>query len=498
MTRKKTHIILLLATLTFVSCKKFLEIEPIGAKFTTELTAVKSILGAWLYNFKNNGRFISSSIDAPFPWIPLQYSPENTFTAYADVWNFQEWNDRLTVLTSNEKRILDRAVLRNDWRRYYDLIGLMNLVITEAKTATGTAELRAQLLGEAYIQRAYYFFKLLQYYAPINDPSLGIVIHTDIYKNLEHADLQRQSQAIAYNQIINDLGQAEALLETYPPNTDFNIMFNKDWFLRISAQFYLWKASTTHNSEDWQQAANYAQKAIYNIAEGSAPTLPYTIEKLKTTVFYGSISEPATETYPETLFFIANRIDNVLSTKWTYDLDVWKKLYKDGDLRKTNWFLLPTKYNTPTAMILQSDINPSRKISGFIYLPQAFPLRLSEQWLIWIEASAMAGDITHAQEQLQIWRSLRYKEGTLLSLPNTAKDIQYEVYLERKREFIGESDILWLDMKRFNVADKRSTQNFHATLTNNDWRYQFPIPDDEITANPTIIVNPGWSDATNY
>ncbi|QBQ42481.1 RagB/SusD family nutrient uptake outer membrane protein [Sphingobacterium psychroaquaticum] len=495
---KKARIILLLTALTFISCKKFLEIEPIGAKFTTELTAVKSILGAWLYNFKSNGKFTSSSIDAPFPWIPLQFSFENTFTAYADVWNFQEWNNRSTRLTATEKRILDRAVLRNDWRRYYDLIGLMNLVIAEAKTASGTAELRAQLLGEAYIQRAYYFFKLLQYYAPLNDPNLGIVIHTDIYQDLAHANLQRQPQAMAYNQIISDLAEAEKLLGTYQPKADYNIMFNKDWFLRISAQFYLWKASSTNNSEDWQKAASYAKQAIYNTNEGGAPTLPYTIEKLKTTVFYGSFTETVTGTYPETLYFIADKIDNLLNTKWTYDLNVWKELYKDGDLRKTNWFLLPTKYNTPSETILQSDINPSRKISGFIFLPQAFPLRLAEQWLIWIEASAMAGDITTAQEQLQTWRNLQYKQGTSLSLPNTAKDIQYEVYLERKREFIGESDILWLDMKRFHIANERSAQNFHVTLKNDDWRYQFPIPDDEIKANPTIIVNPGWSDATNY
>lgn len=101
---KKARIILLLTALTFISCKKFLEIEPIGAKFTTELTAVKSILGAWLYNFKSNGKFTSSSIDAPFPWIPLQFSFENTFTAYADVWNFQEWNNRSTRLTATEKK----------------------------------------------------------------------------------------------------------------------------------------------------------------------------------------------------------------------------------------------------------------------------------------------------------------------------------------------------------------------------------------------------------
>ncbi len=171
---------------------------------------------------------------------------------------------------------------------------------------------------------------------------------------------------------------------------------------------------------------------------------------------------------------------------------MWNTLYQDGDLRKTEWFLDPSNYEKNAVDIVEDEIDPSRKIKGNqVYII----FRLAEQWLIYVEALAMTGHIPEAQQALIQWRTLRYKQEVIptLDMPQTAEAIQKEVYLERKREFLGESDILWLDMKRFHVTETRTVQDFTATLQADDFRFQFYIPSNEIKYNPDMISNPGWS-----
>ncbi len=478
-------------------CNDFLDVKPAGTRFLTELDAVASTMGAWMHNFKANSRRTADTKDAPAPWLSHQWSGYYRIQ-YIDVWAFTTWDTRANPLSENDKRLIDRAQMRNDWSVYYDLIGYMNLVIVEGSRADGDEKLRDILLGEAYIQRAYCFFKLLQYHAPVDDPSTGIPVHTGISLSPEESNLSRRPQAEVYRQILSDLEQAEIRLARTAPDPAFNIMYSPDWIYRIVSQIYLYKASTAAGEDgDWANAAKYAELAL-KVPKGGVITLPYDFDAVCSQVMNNA---PTAMTwgrgYPEALGMSGGfRITTgaLVPNTYNYSIDVWNTLYKDGDLRKTRWFLAAANYTKPSSQVIQTDLDPGRKtVARSNYNPTLIIMRLAEQWLIRVEGLAMSGDITGAQEALHTWRTLRYTNAGQLAMPSTAEDIQHEVYLERKREFLGETDILWLDMKRFKVTETRTVQDFTASLTADDFRWQFPIPEDEMTYNNQMVTNPGWS-----
>lgn len=479
--------------LFILGCKKFLDIKPVGAQFLTDITTVKNTMGSWMYNFSKNGRWTIME-DAPEPWAPIQFSSDNSFTSAIDVWAFTNWDQSSNTLTPAQKRVIDRGTIRSDWTVYYNLIGLMNLIITEGNLATGDLQTKDIVVGEALIQRSYYFLKLLQYYAPLDNPQLGIPVYTGIHNSLDEADLSRKPQQAVFDQIISDLNEAELRIKRTPSSKTFNIMYNIDCINRVAAQIYYWKAQTLVADEsDWQKAQEYSQKACA-IPNTNQTVYPYSIEKLNQEIFnltYSSTSAGLINNgYPEAYKIAANS-STFLNNTFSYDINIWNQLYKDGDKRKKLWFLDTPNYNKPADQITINDLSPTRKMKGNI---RFFLFRLAEQWLINIEANAHTGNIAKAQSMLKEWRELRYEPSVISSLPvpNTVKEFEDELYLERKREFLGESDILWLDMKRRRVSETRTVQSFTATLQSDDFRYQFSIPQSEIDYNPQIIVNPGW------
>jgi|GEM_PF-443615 len=493
---KKYAILILISCFFIIGCKKFLDIKPIGAQFLTDLDAVKNTLGAWMYNLTRNGK-ASSVAHAPTPWTGYQFSENNSFTSAVDVWSFAKWDQSLENLSASQKMTIDRGTFRGDWSCYYELIGLMNLVIVEGSTAKGDEITRDYVLGEAYIQRAYYFLKLLQYYAPIDDPTIGIPVHLQINQSIEEADLSRKPQSIVFDQIIADIDAAELRINRTEPKKGYSVMYNRDWIYRIASQAYLWKASSALGEvKDWEMAARYAKKAIDNPSlHTTTKTMPFDMETLDQKVMAYQDDNGSSglhqNGYPESLAQGSNTYA-FLTNKFTYSISVWNTLYHDGDLRKTEWFLDPSNYEKNAADIVEDEIDPSRKIKGNqVYII----FRLAEQWLIYVEALAMTGQIPEAQQALIQWRTLRYKQEVIptLDMPQTAEAIQKEVYLERKREFLGESDIIWLDMKLFHVTETRTVQDFTATLQADDFRFQFYIPSNEIKYNPDMISNPGWS-----
>ena len=72
-----------------------------------------------------------------------------------------------------------------------------------------------------------------------------------------------------------------------------------------------------------------------------------------------------------------------------------------------------------------------------------------------------------------------------------------EIVDERRKEFFGDNDKRWLDLKRFGkktIARKLFffRKNFEFTVAPNDYRYALPIPLTEVQENPDIIPNEGW------
>lgn len=502
--KKRTLLILLLASIAF-SCKNFLNVVPADAKFLKDLPACKQALASYLIYYQKNTKFATTtdgSFDAPGPWMSLQFG--STLNSYGDIWGFTSSSYAgSTSLSTSQKRTLDRTVSETGaWATHYAIIGYMTLIINESKTATGgTEDMRNYVRGEAFVHRAYSFFKLLQYYCPTNDPSLGVPVMLDTHADYREADLSRKPQSVVYKQIFDDLFEAERLLGITNPRASYNKAYSYDYLYRILSQVYLWKASTAAaEADDWKNAARYADLAINggNTADGA---LPYDLATLKSQCFTGnSLYETMpTDYYPEALYYYSGSSHTYLLMDWGYSLNLWKTLYAENDFRKKNWFLSPINHSKDTEQIIQTEIAPHTykfTQSGLGHPFVAF--RLAEQYLIWIEALAHT-DFSKAKDVLKLWQPVRYDEAAgALFTPANAEELIDWIYYERKREFVLEGDLIWLDMKRFGISDRRGAQGFEYTLAGDDWRYQLRIPDTETEKNPTIVRNPGWDNLGDY
>lgn len=92
------------------------------------------------------------------------------------------------------------------WSGYYQGIYRANLVIDKVPTIEMNQALQARLIGEAKFLRAYFYFKLVRWFGAV--PLITQPLATDEYEQT------RSPQAAVYDQIVQDLVDAAAVLPT--------------------------------------------------------------------------------------------------------------------------------------------------------------------------------------------------------------------------------------------------------------------------------------------
>jgi hypothetical protein len=493
---KKTVIMLLMIGVGLSSCD-FLDVQPSNARTTKDLESVKQVLGSWQNVFKNYpGSTPAEYIGIPKPWVTNYRS--TTYIQYVNNWTFNAYNSSSTDLAYSEIRVLDWTVINtSDWAKYYELVGFMNLILADALQAEGDDEaMRDYIRGEALIQRAYYLFKLLQLYGDYHDDKLGIPVYLEIYDSYLDADLGRKSHTQVYKQILDDLEKVETLLSRTEPRSSYNTMYDREVLYRLIAQVYLFKGgSPAGEPADWTKAVKYADLAI-------AGKEPQTIDQV-TTALQGQAMASLTTTKPEILLSFNEDARMAMFglfpyprvASWNFSLDKWNALYENNDRRKKEWFLASNKWSTPIVDIVASDLNAVATCKfkvGASYQNIVALFRLSEQFLIKAEALARSGNMPEAITVLDRWKASRYSDANY-TIPTDAAAYIQEVWKERQREFVLESDINWLDMKRFNATESRTVKGVTYNLGGADaWKYNFRIPDSELLNNKQLQQNPGW------
>ena len=478
---KKIAIILLMIGAGFSSCD-FLDVQPSNARTTKDLESVKQVLGSWLNVLKNYpGGAPAEYIGIPKPWIPNYRS--TTYIQYVNNWTFNTYNNSATDLDYSVIRVLDWTVINtNDWTRYYELVGFMNLILADALQAEGNDEaMRDYIRGEALIQRAYYLFKLLQLYGDYHDNELGIPVYLEIYGSYLDTDLGRKSHTQVYKQILDDLKETETLLSRTDPRSSYNAMYDRDVLYRLTAQIYLFKGgSPAGEPADWTKAGEYADLAI-------AGKAPQTIDQV-TTALQGQAVTTITTAKPEILLSFNESalyaqyglFPYPRDASWNFSLDKWNALYENNDRRKKEWFLVSTKWPTPVEDIAAADLNAGIykfKVNAS-YQNAVALFRLSEQFLIKAEALARSGDMPGAIIVLDQWKASRYADASY-TIPSDAAAYIQEVWKERQREFVLESDINWLDMKRFNATESRTVKGAPTT-------WEAPMHGNIISGSPIL------------
>jgi hypothetical protein len=365
------------------------------------------------------------------------------------------------------------------WSQFFNYIFRCNAAIdglTGPQSATLTPNIRQQLLGEAKFMRAFYYLYLVAFYGDV-----PLILTTDYRKN---AALPRTEKSQIYQQIINDLKDAQQLLNGNYLQADLITIIDErvrptKWAATaLLARAYLY-------TNDWANAASQASLVIQNTGQFNLPPLKEAFLKNNNEAIWQLQTNNSDHNTEDAWTFIipSTGPDDqhpVYLSSWLLGS------FEPGDLRRSNWidslqvvgvtYYYPYKYKS-------ADINaPSTE-----YLTM---LRLGEQYLIRAEARAHLGDLSNASADLN---AIRSRAG----LPPIAATRQMQlldaIQHERRVELFTEGAHRWLDLKRTNTIDE--VMSVLTPLKGGSWESGdalYPLPFSDIQKNRNLAQNPHY------
>jgi hypothetical protein len=155
--------------------------------------------------------------------------------------------------------------------------------------------------------------------------------------------------------------------------------------------------------------------------------------------------------------------------------------FEPGDLRKTTWldsnsvngitYYYPFKYEVAT---------------GTNKTEYNMVLRLAEQYLIRAEARTQLGELSGAEEDLNI---IRNRAGLPDTKATDQQSLMNAIMQERRVELFTEWGSRWFDLKRWGIIDNV------LSIEKPGWKSTdqlYPIPQQEIMSNPNLKQNAGY------
>lgn len=428
---------LLFLSLTFSSCKKFLDAKPdkklVVPSNTTDLQAVldnTNILNAYYPYFVEIGcddYFITTA-----DWLARTASEKNGYIWGSDVFNESP---------------------NNDWSFPYAVVYNANVVLDELKDLGASAGKQQDIdnvRGEALFFRSFAFYNLLQvfakpYSADSADLQWGIALRLN--SNFNEPTV-RATLKQSYDQLIGDAKEAVGLL---PATQSLKTRPSKTAAYALLARTFL-------SMSDYVNAGLYADSALqlnnslldYNILKPSdARPLPlFNTEDIFHSIFITTNS-----------INILSKVDSVLYHS-----------YDSNDLRLKLFF---KNNNDGTFSFKGSYDHSSRSFNGFA---------TDEMFLIRAECFARAENISAAMNDLNTLLVKRWKTGTFIPFTAIDKnDALNQILGERRKELLMRG-LRWPDLRRLNkepqfaITLTRFVDNQVYYLYPNDSRYVFPIP----------------------
>lgn len=493
---KKIYVLIALAGLFFVqSCGKFLDLKPQDIRVVSTIEDYRDLLASYMRLLKTpNG---SQKPVLGGYWVYPMFNVGEIFAYRSGELTINKNNGEYYDISLGEfkKNAVDLMTWMGNgdfcWKRYYSFLGPINMVIAGITSAEGNNErLRDYVKGEALVWRAYSYFKLLQYFSPYQKDEYGVPVYLKPYEDPGNAMPERETQTEVYKRILTDCQEVLRLMER-TPSTSWNYAYEPRFIHGMLAAIYHYKAlSAAAEKEDWQNATEHADKAL------SGRTF------VRDEATYKAIFDaPALQTFTNDEFYFR------LVDGWNgqiadfanvyYQISNWVKtiaypspelyaLYRDDDVRKTTFFKTKTDGSIVYDKYNISQRQSSSHVGGIIML-----FRTAELQLIKAEALVRLGKTTEAKSALE-----EFKKGRYLDIPGsyTESDLLNEILKERKLEFYHEQDMWWLDMKRTGTRVERVINGLMYVLEPDDYRYCFPIPQNEMELNKKMVQNPGWED----
>lgn len=415
------------------------------------------------------------------------------------------------------------------WLQNYALINRVNRLIDASEVITVEPGEEAQvnsILAQARTLRAYAYLQLESYFSTdmSDDAALGVMLYDYVPALTDREPRVSNGEIFAF--IESDLTFASANLVN-PTGVSAYKFVTTNLINSIYARMYLYR-------KNYPLARQYAQQVISTSGLVLTPGVPFVASN-----FYGTASTNpykriwADLAQGEIIFGAARPVGgtggniaslfyfNTTTATGGAFLEMGRNLYNSlssslgsapgavpSDIRRLA-FVDPTENPNPNYLTIfdyiQLDVLPIDKypgITGAVLRNDNKLFRLSEMYFILAECSVVDGDLPGAAAYIKNIRDARSRVGAR-PLPVYANATQAwgDILDERRLEFCYEG-MRYLDIKRLGVLANKSIdrnitdddiKTLPTTLPNTDYRFTLPVPQDEISGNPTIVQNPGYN-----
>jgi hypothetical protein len=462
--------ILIAVTFFYSGCKKFVQIDPPSAQIVT----------ASVFDDNNAATAALTNI-----YIAMQQ----------ESWNMSQntglLSDELQSLsTSNLVRpYYQNALLANissnfgPWTNAYNYIYQANAVISGVRVGAGlSAAVKKQLIGEAELIRAFWYFYLVNCYGDV-----PLVTTTDYTLN---RTLSRTDKTEIYRQVINDLKDAKELLNSnYVDGSDTalspeRIRPNKAAASALLARVYLYtndypnaeiEANTVLSNGQYKLVGDLNGVFLMNSAEA---------------IWQLGVPSPSGYSTADGYNFIltsAPASGDAIDHTATISSYLWNS-FEPMDQRKSNWIGSITTTGPDNTYYFPYKY----KSNGLPVTEYTMLLRLAEQYLI--HAEALTRQDKNLIQAVADIDSLRRRAGLEdYTGPLTKDTLLTTILHERQVELFTEWGHRWFDLIR--------TGNVNAVMSvvtpqkggvwRPEWKF-FPIPESERMLDYNLGQNDGY------
>ena len=448
-------IVMMLAMIGFTSCDDFLDITPTGKVIAKTGKEYRALL---TYEYKNfpEDRGLATLRSDEMTLSKASTSTED-YDSYFDIWAWNDLNQQSTTASFG-------------WRRYYHAIYIANYIIeNQNKITEATQDEISQLVGEAYMMRAYCHFLLVNLYADAYthcNPATTRGIPLSLEANVNNV-LTCSSVEQVYQQVIADIKEAKTRLKVAAWDEGYTYRFNQISADALLARVYLYKG-------DWQDALAEAKVVMEKHGDledlTDSKVLPNYYKSVESIV---ALEQVMTSGY----------VKMGVPSKALVDT------YRTGDKRKALYFKAQTA--SVYSLIKYGDKGNDGYRCSF---------RSAEAYLIAAEAAAQNAADNAAADDANLVEARTYLKALMAKRYAAAKYNQYAaeldtmqkadllkaIYNERTCELAFEGH-RWFDLRRTTRQQLSKTYGENSyVLEANDSRYTLRFPIEAVEANPNI------------
>ncbi|GAB3163302.1 RagB/SusD family nutrient uptake outer membrane protein [Telluribacter humicola] len=384
------------------------------------------------------------------------------------------------------------------WSSSYSGIEKANWIIAKVPDATMDETRKKQILGEAYFLRAFYHWMLTKNFG-------DVPVKTEPSTSEAKAYVGKSPKADVYKQIYSDLDQALAAgLPSFPavekgrPSKEAvnalyakAALYNEDWATALE------KAESVINSGKYKLLPNVLDVYDYRTEDAARaeniwafetdPISPGTGHQL---VGLTGPSGSAGVDYARTSFGSMFAYQSFFNS---FDPTDKRRQLLDTTYVNRAGQVVPQRSITPITtegVLIKKYRDPVSTTSTIVNIPI---LRLPDMYLIAAEAEARLNGAT--PKAYGYINAVRTRAG----LPDLQAGLSKEAFIdavlqERSWEFFAEGD-RWYDLTRtdrFLDVIPKATNSVYPNRPVQPKHKYFPIPQDEVNANPELEQNPAW------